>query len=268
MWAIISKTIWQNRIKLTASLIILIMFVWMYAGFFPAFQDKTQQMEELMSAYPESLTKAFGLEGESFFTSFESFLGVEHFSIVWPLILIIFALTFASGALAGEVEEGTIEVILSQPISRSRVYFAKYLAGIIMIALFVVISNLSILPLANYYDLTVNVEGVFVVSWLGFLFISAVFSFTFLLSSIFDSRSYPTFITAGLVIIMYVLNILSSLKESAQDLKYGSCFHYFDYQKALVDSNIDSISLIVFIGSIIIFTFCGWLIFNKKDISI
>ncbi len=268
MWAIIAKSVWQNKIKLIASLIILIIFVWMYAGFFPAFQDQTQQMEELMSAYPESLTKAFGLEGEGIFTSFESFLGVEHFSIVWPLILIIFALTFASGALAGEIEEGTIEVILSQPISRTKVYFAKYLAGIIMIGLFVIISNLSIIPLADYYDLTVNSGGVFMVSLLGFLFISAVYSFSYLLSSIFNSRSYPTFITAGVVIVMYVLNILSSLKESAENLKYGSYFHYFDYQEALVHTNIGLVNLIIFIGSIFLFTFLGWLIFDRKDISI
>lgn len=266
MLPIILRTIWDRRIRIIASILICILFVWMYASFFPTIQDQADKFNELFSSYPEALLKAFGIENTDVFGSYLNFLGVEHFSLIWPIIVIILMITYASSAISGEIEDGTIEILLSQPISRTKVFLAKYLAGLIILILFVALTNLAIIPIAGAYDIEISNKSILMVSVIGALFGAAIYSLTFLLSSIFSVRSQPTFITTGLILAMYVVNILASLKESAEDLKYVSYFYYYDYQKALIDSQIEPLYLWVFIGSIIIFTVAGWLCFLRRDI--
>jgi len=268
MAALLAKIIWRNKIRILAFVLICVVFVWVYASFFPAVQSKAEEFNRLLSAYPESLIKAFGLENQNMFTSFSAFLAIEHFSLVWPIILIILVITYASSAIAGEIEQGTIEILLSQPLSRTRLYLAKYLAGLIMVALFIILTNFSIIPLAQAYNLKIDLHNLFILSLLGLIFGLAIYGLAFLFSSIFSNRSHPTFLTTGIILVMYVLNLVATLKESTENLKYFSYFYYFDYTKALLDGQIDTLAIWVLAGSVVVFFLTGWIYFLKRDISV
>jgi len=268
MWAIIAKGIWENKIKLVIVILLCAVFIWMYAGFYPAIQDQADDFNKILEGYPEGFMEAFGIDGQDMFSSFGAFLSVEYFSMTWPIIFIILIITFASGAIAGEIEQGTIEVLLAQPISRTKLFLAKYLSGLIMIALFIVLTVLPAVPIAQAYDIDLNISSLYMFMLLGLLFGWAIHSLTFMLSSVFSARGNPTFITTGVIVIMYVLNILSALKESAENMKYFSYFYYYDFTKAIVDSQIDAVSLLVFIGSIILFSLIGWAHFLRRDIPV
>jgi len=47
---------------------------------------------------------------QSFLASIEGFLAAENYSIMWPIILIILTLSLGASAIAGEIEEGTMEI--------------------------------------------------------------------------------------------------------------------------------------------------------------
>jgi ABC-2 type transport system permease protein len=95
---------------------------------FPTLRDNAAEFEEMFENYPESLRVMFNMvEGVSMGTG-PGFLHMELFSLVLPLLLIVYAAGFGSRAVAGEEEEGTLDLVLSTPITRRRV-LAEQLAA-------------------------------------------------------------------------------------------------------------------------------------------
>ncbi len=123
------------------------------------------------------------------------------------------------------------------------------------------------MPLAAIHDIDyelVNFSNFFVFA---LLFGLATYSIAMFFSSIFSQKGRVYFVTAGIIILMYVANIVSALKDNLEDIKYVSYFHYFDSSQLLVHNKIDDLAYWIFIGSIVVFTAAGALIFNRRDIA-
>jgi ABC-2 type transport system permease protein len=267
MLAIIGKTIKSNRVGLGIYIAIAASFVWMYAAFYPSIFRESEKLREAFKAYPQDMLKAFGIEVDSFISSFEGFISGEHFSMLWPIILIVLVIAYAASALAGEIESGTIELLLAQPISRLKVFFSKYFSGLILIIVFIALSNASVFPFARLYNITIHWQNFITLSIIGFLFAFAIFGFCFMLSAVYSSKGMPAAITGGLLIIMYALKIFATFQESLDKLKYASFFHYYDYKAALLNNHIDLLNVAVFLAVGIICTVVGAVIFVKRDIA-
>src|SRR6266511_1070057 len=68
--------------------------------------------------YPEAL-KAF-VGGELDLASGPGYLDGELFSLMIPLLLLLYTIAAGARAIAGEEEAGTLDLLLSHPISRTR----------------------------------------------------------------------------------------------------------------------------------------------------
>lgn len=267
MRALIARTIKSNRTALIANILICVLFVWMYVVFFPTMLDQAEELAAAFQGYPQSFLEAFNVEFEHMFSTLEGFLATEHFSFVWPIILIILVLSYGGGAIAGEVDRGTIEVLLAQPLSRLRIYGAKVLSGILILLTFVFVSNLSVIPLAELYNLDYQLANWLTVSVLGFLFGLAIFGVCMLFSSFFSTRGKAASLTGGVIIIMYALNVVSKFKESVEGLKYLSFFHYFDSNAALIHNQIDILNVLVLLAVGVMALIIGAIVFEKRDIA-
>jgi len=266
--ALITRTIKNNRTLLLANILICALFVWMYAVFFPTMLENAQELQEAFKSFPKAFLEAFDITDLGYmFANFEGFLAVEHYSIVWPIIIIILVLSYGSAAIAGEVDRGTIEILLAQPISRVRLFFAKYIAGVVIIAALVIFSNLSVAVFSEFYDIGYQWKSLWMISVLGFLFSLALFSITMVFSSLLSSRGRVASLMGGVVIIMYGLDLVSKFKESVEGLKYLSFFHYFDHNAALIDHQIEPLTIAVFLGVSVVCTLMGLAVFVKRDIA-
>lgn len=267
MFRIFWQTIKDRKISLIVYCIAVVLMVWMYVAMFPSIQEQAESMNQLMESYPEGLLKAFGIE-ELVFDTVERFLSMEQFSFVWPIMVMFLMISLAGVSLAGEVEKGTIEILLSRPVSRIKIFFARYLAGIFTLAVFTACSAFAAIPLAKLHGIDYAAENYFMVAIICFLFGWAIFSIAMMLSAIFSERSKVYMLTGGLLILMYVLNIIAALKEGLADLKYISFFYYYDYVEALVRNNIELLPVVVFCAVAVVCTAIGVFWFNKRDVAI
>ncbi|MBU1118814.1 ABC transporter permease [Patescibacteria group bacterium] len=267
MFTIIWRTILDRKVSVIAYSLAGILFMWMFVGLYPSIKENTAEFDELLKAYPQELIKAFGIEELSFDT-LERFLAVEQYSITWPLMAVFMVVSFAGMALAREIEKGTAEILLSRPVSRLTIFFSKYIAGIKAFAIFTIVSIFSVVPLAEMYNIDYSLENQAKTALLGFLFGLAIFSFSYMLSAMFSERSKAYMISGGVLILMYVLKIMSSLEDNLENLKYASFFHYFDANKTLIYGEIDTTSVLVFLGVTVVCTVIGAIWFNKRDIAI
>lgn len=266
MWPSFWRTLKDRRILLLIYTFSSVALLWMYIALFPSFSKQSASMEELIKSYPESFLKAFNFDIKSF-TTLEGFLATEQFSFVWPMLLMFMTIGYSGYALAGEIEKGTIELLLSQPISRIKLFLGRYLAGILILLVFVVFSIFAAWPLSAVYNISFKAENFVLLVSLGLMFGLSVLSIGFFVSSFVSDKGKAFFIPGVILILMYVLNIVSSLKEELGDLKYFSFFYYFNPTKALVGGEIDSWSYLVFLGSGFVLTLAGLIIFARRDIA-
>ncbi len=264
MLAVILRALKDRRTSILIYCLSVIGLLWMYAAIFPSIAKEAANIEALMKFYPEEMMKAFNIDMKSFVT-IEGYLAAEQFSIIWPLMLIFILVGFAGGAIAGEVERGTIEIILAQPISRLKIFFGKYLAGLTILIVFTLVSIYSTLPILSAYNIDYNVKSFNMLALLGFLFGLAIYSIAILLSAIFSDKGKVYFVMGGLLMVMYVLNIIAGLKENLSDLKYFSFFYYFNSNQALIHQTIDNWAYLVFGGTALVCTILAAIWFWRRD---
>ncbi len=267
--ALVFRIIKDQKKSLLAYLSIAMVFVWMYVALFPSIAKQQEKLSELVTSYPEGFLKAFGLDPQTLiFSNLESFLSLEHYSILWPLMLIILLVSYASSAIAGEIEKGTIEILLSQPLSRLKVFWGKYAAGLLVLLAFILFSVFAVFPFAKIYHLDLKLANHLTMAALGFLFGLAVFSLTLMFSCLFSERGKAASLTGGILLLMYALNIVASLKEDLAWLKYLSFFHYYDYHAALVENRIEPLTIGVFLAVSFFCTLLGAFFFSRRDIAV
>ena len=203
--------------------------VWLY----PQFED---YLEEVAATYPEGILDFFG-GGD--ITTPEGFITLEYYSFA-VLILMVFALVVATGALAGEESRGTAETLLAQPMRRRRVISEKALAalgGAVGVCLSICVGWLVSVPFVDLGgDLTL---GDLVGSTFGMLPSAMLFgALGFLLGAVAPSRAYAAAILAALAVASYLVASLALVVEPFEWLKYGSPYHYSDASRWLSEGPI------------------------------
>jgi hypothetical protein len=129
-------------------------------------------------------------------------------------------------------------------------------------------SIFSIKLLSIPYDITWSFDSVLTISNLSLLFGIAVYSVTFLFSSLISNRGTVNSIALGFVFGGYGFNLAASLEDSVEFLKYISIFNYYDHIGALAGDSIKTGNILFFVCVIVISFIGGLFIFNKRDISV
>jgi len=264
MWEIFWRSIKERAIPLSIYCLSGILLIWMYVSFFPSIQKQAADFEKVFAHYPQAMLEAFDIEPKSL-TTIEGFLGGEQFSFVWPLMLILLMVGYAGSALAQEIEKGTMETLLSLPISRLKVFLARYLAGVVLLFLFVALTVLLAIPLISVYHFEFQPLGFYMIFILGFLFGLAIYSLAIFFSSIFSDKGKVNFAMGALLVLMYVLKLIAALKEGLSSLQYFSFFYYFDHNKTLLYHKIDPLAYLVFLGTAALSTLLALIWFAKRD---
>ncbi len=243
-------------------------FMEMYIALYPAMKETLESTEEFLKAFPKEFMEAFGFTPEILtFPTVESFISTEIFTFIWPIIVIIMAIGLANISFAGDIANGTIEVVLAQPISRLKMFLGRYLAGATILTVFTWASVYVAIPLAAMHGIDFNPKAYLVMSVLGTLFVLSIYGIAVLASSIFSERGKTIFVTTGILITMYAINIISGLYDKLESLKYASFFYYFNPGTALNDLGYIDYAILVFLAVLILTPILGAFSFNKRDIA-
>lgn len=267
MWTIAWRTVKDKRVSLITYAVASAGLLVMYIALFPSIAKQAETFTSLLKVYPEALLKAFNFDLRSL-TTLEGFLSTEQYSFVWPIMTVFLFTSFAGSSIAGGIDKGTMALVLSEPISRLKYFFAKYLTGVGILLGFLLVAIPAAIPLAYLFNLHPEAPRYWYLVLSGGLFGLAIFSIAMCASAFFSESGKVYFAVAGLVIAMYVLNIVSTLKDNLHFLQYYSFFHYYNPARTMTDGTIDPWSYAVFGGVIIITTALGAWWFTKRDIAV
>lgn len=261
-WNLVGKTIsdrWKNTAVYAAG---LALYTLMLTAIFPSFM-KIEGINELIEQYPKEIFELFG--GAEFdFTSFSNYISVEFLGLIIIIIIGAYVFTFGRSMVAGEMKDGTLELLLAQPVARWRVLSSKaavMLAGIVGLT---AVTVLAVLAFGSAFDVGVSYRG-FLAYWpLAVAMFIAIAGYTILLTVIVPR--WGTMAAVGVTLAFYLLNFATKMVGSIDFMKYFSIFHYYDPNTVLNTGGVPVVHILVLTGFGVACFLVGLFIFQRKDV--
>ncbi len=197
--AILVKSLRDRRRALIGnSLGLVALIVWLGA-LFPILREN-QGFNDIMERVPEEMLAAVGTDLATFLTA-AGFLSAEFFALFAPLLILIFVISAMVAETATEEREGLMDMMLSNPVSRRRVFLEKA-GGVAAAALLMVaVITVALLAVNPIFGLDLPVLGV-VAAGLSLWLLGTSFGAVALLVGAFTGRSATAGGMAGLLALL------------------------------------------------------------------
>jgi ABC-2 type transport system permease protein len=201
---------WKALLGWTLSTLALIVAI---VAFFPAIKGNsalTGSFDDL----PPSVQAAFGIADLS---SAAGYLQGQMFSTLAPLIFLSFAIGRGARAIAGEEERGTMDLLLSNPIRRSRVVLEKGAAILVQVTALAALVWLALVALGPPFELHVG-AGNLAAATASVAALGALYgAIALCLSAATGRRALSLGITAGLAGAGYLYTAIAPFVSALSD---------------------------------------------------
>jgi ABC-2 type transport system permease protein len=254
------KEYWRTTIIVT----LLFMFmVIMYAGMFPQFEEA---LIEMMST---GLGESFNfLPHADQMATYTGFLTIELYQIFWLLILAIIIGFVVASSIAKEIEGKTIDLLMSNPISRKQIVFEKFIGLIPMFLIINFCTMFSVMGITIIIDQNLNFTNLFLLHSVSILYFLAIISIGILTSVIFNEKMKAIILMIIIPFAMFFINSISLMSPDLEFLGSFSIFTYFDSYNILKFGEIDVRGLWIFIAIIAICLTVSLIYFEHKDLRV
>ncbi|MCI0376078.1 MAG: ABC transporter permease [Gemmataceae bacterium] len=254
-WALVKKILRDLRAGLIVVAVLLAAFQLLWARVtdsitgqilpFLSLRMPLQEFQALLFQGPGKIVQTI-IGGESIdLTSAFHMMTVGYVHPLIQAILCIWAVGRAAGAIAGEIDRGTMELLLAQPIRRGQIVLAHFFVDLITI---------PILCLAMW-------SGTWLGAWaVGFtqptsanllvdpwrfgpallniaLLVFATGGLTMWLSSAGRFRMRVLGIAILVMLVQFLVNLIGQLWDKAEWLRPFTLFYYFQPQEMIIHSN-------------------------------
>jgi ABC-2 type transport system permease protein len=231
-----------------------------------AYAEFGRQMEALLTSgiIPDALLRFLGSDPFSLDGSVA--LGTIH--PVAIAMQLVYPVGFAAAAIAGERQRGTLEVLLSRPVSRRSV-FATLLLAMVGIAVVTTAAQLAGTVAASLLWSVADQLDAGALLFLGLnmvAFLAAMAAISLAASASFDRLAPALGLSFGVIVVGYVLDILGTLWPDAKFLQPYSPFHYLRPLEILGGRGEPSDVAVLF-GLAIVATAFGLWRFPRRDIA-
>ena len=251
----------QNRISL---LIWTLAISYMLGICVIIYPEMASQMGEITKVFSDmgSFTSAFGMNQLNF-GEFMGYFGVECGNVLGMGGAFFAAITGIT-LLAKEEKDGTADFLLSHPVSRTSIIYAKYasmIAQILILNIIVIlITTVSIIAIKENPD----IKTLALLFFAYFILQLEIGTISFGISAFLKGNGLG--IGLGMAFVLYFMNIVSNLIEEAKFLKHITPFGYADGAYIVPNNSIEWKYLIAGIAFSIIAIIGGYIKYRKKDI--
>jgi ABC-2 type transport system permease protein len=198
---------------------------------------------------------------------FTTFLAVELFSSIYGLLFGGIMAYAAGAALPLNIENGTLDLALSRPISRSRYYLETwlgiFLGGILMglvIVLFVWIAGLFL------KNPNLNWQWLWITQLIQYTFFVFAIGVGMLFGSFINASRSAGGIAVGIIALGYLLNVFGGLSSSVDWLLKISPYYYAPSTDVLLTHQLTWWHPLVLVAAGLLCGIAGLITFNRRDL--
>ncbi|MGE0600717.1 MAG: ABC transporter permease subunit [Dehalococcoidia bacterium] len=128
-------------------------------AFYPGIKGDAE-LDKTVADLPPALKAMFGIESGISIGSAAGYIQAQVFSSLMPILLLVLAIGLGSGAVGGSEEDGSLEFLLSQPVSRRSLLVGRAFGVMAVLALHTVIVTVSMFAICPMFGALEGVDRV------------------------------------------------------------------------------------------------------------
>jgi len=247
---------WSVGLVLTNLMIVLV---------FPSVEESSAALTEYMDNLPPAMVALFGNIQE--FATMEGYLGLELFGFFLPALTLGFGIAYGGGVIGSEEDIGTLDLLLSYPISRRSVLTQKFGAVAVFALLVLVTSTFGLLLGVAMVDSTVDI-GNLAAAVLNTGLLTLFFgTLALALTGVGLNRGAASGIAAALAAVTFLMNALAPLADLPDAVRHVTPWYYYDASEVLL-SGFVPLNAAVLLVAIVILLVIGLFGFQRRDIAV
>ncbi|WP_285242552.1 ABC transporter permease subunit [Pseudarthrobacter sp. fls2-241-R2A-127] len=153
---VLVKTLRDQGRTLLAWAVSLALIVAMYAAVWPAVQSQPS-ISGFIDQMPEAFRSLFATSSADLSTP-TGYIQVELMSFMGPIAVLIYAVSAGAGAIGGEEDRHTMDLLLSNPVGRGRVVVDKFLAMALGTFLLAAVMGVSLVLEGSLVDMVLPAD--------------------------------------------------------------------------------------------------------------
>jgi ABC-2 type transport system permease protein len=261
--SLFTKTLYDARRALVGWALGLLGTVAMIVAMYPTV--RTGSYQRSVQEAPEALLRAFGMNRSIDIVSGAGYLGGYLFGFMLPMLLLVFAVAAGAGAVAGEEDRGTLELLVANPISRSRVLAAKFAALAVMAVLLGLVVLAGVLAGGPLVGLEVGVAGLAAAVASQTLLAVLFGGLAMAVGAATGSRGLAIGVGAGAAMAAYLVHSLAPLAEALEPLRQLSPIWWATGNDPLQHGL--GVGLLVLLAVLLAVLTVGGRLFTRRDLA-
>ena len=254
----------RSRVLAVGLAVVVFVYGGVMAAFYPILVANTAAINDYMKLFPKEFMAAFGMTGSLadpgiFFTTY---IG----SFLWPVVAAIAAIVLATRPTAADAERGWSDLPLATPLTRADYLGAAILGQVVVLVALALVAVAGVLAVGTLVGAGFDGPRFLAAGTVLWLFACAIAGVTSLVAVITLSRGVAASVTAGILIAMYLLNMVAQVQPDFAWLGDLSAFRYAGVG-ALIDRGTPDW---VGIGVFALVAVAGWtaslVLFRRRDL--
>ncbi len=234
--------------------------------FYDTLAEQKESLEKLLSSYPPEMLAFFGdMSNTAALFTPEGYLGFEFFALM-PVVLGIFAVLAGSGLLASDEENGTLDLVLAHPVSRTGLFVGRLLAFVATTTCLLAVAWLGLVIGRNWstIELTAVELGRPFLSLGAELILFGALALA--LSMLLPSRRLAAAVAGIALVGSYFLTSLARINDDLKDLNKFSPLNYYQGGDAILGLKGEWLGGLLAVA--LVYVLLAWWRFERRDIRV
>jgi ABC-2 type transport system permease protein len=242
----------------------LCFFPVVYVGLYPSFADQMASFEEIMDL---AIYQALGIS----MASFEGYMASTVTNLI-PVILCIYAVLNGTGTLAGEEDNGRLEMIVALPIPRWQIVAVKAVA--LGVALFLILAitatgaALTLAILKGQVETLVTPVDLFLGLLAAWPLAMAFGMISLFLGTFSPTRRIAALVATVVVITSYLGSNLTAMISSLEGVQGLFLFRFYEATAEALEKGQQTGNMLILVTVALIAFGVAVFFFQKRDITV
>ncbi len=236
----------------------------LYLAYIYPFVNRAAGMMKVLETLPPAIKNLLGKS--EFMATPESFFNLQPFSILLPLLFIVFAVARGSDATAGEEERGTLDLLLANPLPRRRLVAQKSLANGVALFMFAAVFWLAMAGCTRLFGIALNLGRLAAVTFSCWLLGMVFYALSLACGCWRGKKKFSIGVSGGLAVVAFLVNAYAPMVESLRPWRVLSPFFFYNGNNVLSSGLIPSHALVL-AGLAAFFFGAALFAFSRRNLS-
>lgn len=257
------KTLYNLRWQLLSWTAFVVFVSYLTMALFDSFNQTG--IDSIVNSVPDSLKSLVGSVDD--FKTIPGFIGQQIFGPNVVILTIIMSVLLYTTTTASEEDDGRLQTLLSFPVTRTSVFWQKWLAVATVIAIvcasIIAGIGLGLAGIDKTADLTRILESTLACTLMNLAYGTIAFA----TAMITGKKGWTIAIGSGYAAISFIISSLAPAVDKLSTVDRFSIFHYYNNPQ-IMQHGLDTKHVYILLAVIIVSLALSWYRFTRRDIGV